>query len=118
MPVFSDGIDIGQDFSDNCPGLTQTTVQQINPDSGAVGLSSSNVDTLKRVTQYGTVGVGEGEIGATECKFWLRASQISFTVVNRCRIVDAEGITWEVGERVRLVGFEALWECEGCVRMR
>lgn len=109
---------IAQDFEDYAPGTSTVTVQQINPDTEAVTATSSGVTALKRVTKYETVGVGDGEVGATECKFWLRASQVSFAVVDHCRIVDAEGITWVVGESVSLVGMGALWVAEGCVKHR
>lgn len=108
---------IAQDFEDYTPGTTEVTVQEVDADAGTVGTSSTGVTALKRVTRYGTAGAGDGEVGATECKFWLRASQVSFGVLARCRIVDAEGITWVVGD-VDSVGFGALYVCSGCTKLR
>ena len=117
MPDFSDDIDIGQDFEDYAPGTTQVTVQEIDPDDASVDTTSNSVTALKRITAYGEDPIGEGTIGATECKFWLRASQVSFAVRARCRIVDAEGITWIVGD-ANLVGFGNLWVCDRCIKLR
>jgi hypothetical protein len=108
---------IAQDFEDYAPGTTEVTVQEADADAGTVGTSSTGVTALKRVTRYGTGQAGDGEVGATECKFWLRADQVDFAVVARCRVVDAEGITWVVGD-ADLVGFGALYICSGCTKLR
>lgn len=98
-------------------GLDLLTVQQIDPDTGIVTATSEDVTCLKRLTQKATVAVGEGEVGSAMSGFTLVASGVSFVPKDRDRVIDADGVTWIIGN-VTIGGFGTLYQCADCTKLR
>lgn len=92
--TFADRIE--GDMAGVADDLGVVTVQELNPVSGAVVQSASNVTVLKRVTERREVAVGRGGVATETCKFHLRASQIPWVPRRRNKVIDAAGVAWEV----------------------
>lgn len=99
-------------------GLTQVVVKQIEPTTGAV-LQTATATALKKITGVTTVGVDEGEIGTvSQSRMRLWASTCPFVPKYRDQIVDAEGVTWQVGKTVRIEGFGGFYVADDCVQVK
>ncbi|MBA4191310.1 MAG: hypothetical protein C0467_25285 [Planctomycetaceae bacterium] len=110
-------VDPGADYAIVMDGLDLLTVQQIDAGTGAILATSLNVVCLKRLTKKETVSVGEGEVGSTVSGFTLVASGLSFIPKDRDRVIDADGVVWEIGN-VTIGGFDTLYQCADCLRKR
>ena len=104
--IFDEVLDgIGQDFEDNCAGLEPVTVNQVDPDSGAVLLDANNdpvtaadVPALKRVLRYGAVSLAGGEVGATASRFLMQLATVGFLPKPRDSIVESDGTVWLIDD--------------------
>jgi hypothetical protein len=101
-------IDFGQDFEDFAVGLQPVTVSSVDPASGAVLATASDVPAAKLVTMRGSVSARTGEVGVDRCEFWFRANRLDFTPKPRDLITDEGGTVWVIEpEGVQLDG---IWE--------
>jgi len=103
-----------QAFAVLCAGsdaAAQITVRQLNPDSGATVATASGVYAIKRVRERQPFGSGQGgDMPADQCRFLLRADQLSFELKQRDEITDADGVVWVVDERgTEHIGFQAVY---------
>lgn len=100
-------------------GLTFATVQQTDPDSGAVVQTASNVTILKRNTGVISVPADEGEIAYVNCshiRIW--ASTCPFVPKYRDLLTDQESITWMIGKRVDMESFNGFYVFSDCTQLK
>lgn len=108
MPI----VDPGEDFATIVDALIAVTVQQVDPDSGAVTATSSNVTCLKRAPLTNEVGTeAGGSVRQERCRFVLLASDVSFVPDERDRIVDDSGFVWGV-DTASIEGLETLYHVD------
>ncbi|MBA4192477.1 MAG: hypothetical protein C0467_31295 [Planctomycetaceae bacterium] len=111
----------GADYAVVMDGLDLVVVQQIDPDlteGTNVTATATGVTAMQRFPRTETVGVGDGEIGATSSSFTLvKGTQLTFAPKARDRVIDADGVVWEI-EDVTTGGFGTLYLCPDCVRKR
>jgi hypothetical protein len=79
----------------NGSGSDTVTVQQINPDTGAVVATSTGVVVLARVIDKREQPIGDGSIPAETRRFHLKSANVSFVPKTRDRVVDGSD-TWKI----------------------
>jgi hypothetical protein len=87
-------IDFGQDFEDFAVGLQPVTVSSVDPASGAVLATATDVPAAKLVTMRDSVSARTGEVGVDKCEWWFRADRLEFTPKTRDLITEADGTVW------------------------
>jgi hypothetical protein len=101
-------IDFGQDFEDFAVGLQPATVTSVDPATGAVLATATDVPAAKLVTLRESTSARTGEVGVDRCEFWFRANRLDFTPKPRDLITDEGGTVWVIEpEGVQLDG---IWE--------
>lgn len=87
--------DLADDF-DVFDNVTNVTVRQIDPVTGAVTATAANVPGLRSVVSAQGIEAGDGEIRSTTTRFQLPVSRLSFSPKKRDRVTDAAGGVWAV----------------------
>ena len=78
-------------------GDPTVTVERVDPQTGAATATAPNVTALKLTSTGQPVKIGgSGLIGADECQFFLRASQVGFQPALNDRVVEPDGTRWNV----------------------
>ncbi len=111
--------EIGQDMLGIVDGITPVTVTQTNPDTMTAVQTATNVAALKKITGVQTQAIGDGEIGyvnLSRIRIW--ASTCPFVPKYRDTILDAEGVTWMVGQKVTIEGFNSFYVCDECTQVK
>lgn len=87
------------------------TVRQINRDTGNTTTTANSVPAVGRTLDGTPAAVGEnGEIYPKSKRWWLRASDITWTLGKGDHVVSGGGLY--TIESARLVAFDAAYVCE------
>lgn len=107
----------GEDFAAVVDGLDSLLVEQIDPDTGDVLATCDDVTCLENSSDIVTSPAGGGEVGSEISHFTLLAADMTFVPRARDRITDTDGVKWSIGD-VKIGGFDELYRCKNCTKLR
>lgn len=97
----------------NADRLEPVGVRQVDPDLGPQDddTIALEVPALQYGTREAPVAIEGGEVSETSCKFEFAKADVGFSIWQRCRVTDRDGVVWAL-DSVDLDAGGSIYQCE------